>query len=76
ALHAALGAGSAPSGAEGCVALLARHAGHGHPPLCRHDGAAVTVSCAVFEPRARRLRLSRGNPCGGDLLVASLPSAA
>uniref|UniRef100_UPI0022EA2967 C45 family autoproteolytic acyltransferase/hydolase n=1 Tax=Falsiroseomonas oryzae TaxID=2766473 RepID=UPI0022EA2967 len=27
ALHAALGAGSAPSGAEGCVALLARHAG-------------------------------------------------
>jgi isopenicillin-N N-acyltransferase like protein len=73
ALRATLGMSTANWRAADCAALLARHDAGGLPPLCRHDGTAVTLSCAVFEPDMRRLRLSCGNPCGDDWLVASVP---
>lgn len=59
-------------GAEDCAALLSRHADGEHPALCRHDAATWTNSCAIFEPVARRLRLSPGQPCEGGWTHARL----
>jgi hypothetical protein len=50
----------------GAQALLAAHGDAGEGALCRHDAASATLSGAVYEPRLRRLHLSRGNPCQGD----------
>lgn len=71
-VHAALGAGVAGWRAEDCAALLARHATGDAPALCRHEATTQTASCTVFEPAARRLRVSQGQPCGGAWTFASL----
>lgn len=71
-VRAALGAGIDGWRAEDCAALLARHATDDAPALCRHDAATQTASCTVFEPAARRLRVSRDQPCGGVWTFASL----
>jgi predicted choloylglycine hydrolase len=65
ALHADL------TGAE-AASLLSRHAAGGLPALCRHDPATWTNSCAVFDPVARRLLLSPGQPCEGRWREAHL----
>ncbi len=71
-LHGALDAGIADWRVEDCADLLSRHASAGAPALCRHDAATETASCTIFEPAARRLRVSQGQPCGGIWTVASL----
>jgi hypothetical protein len=44
-------------------ALLSGHTTPDHPALCRHGDDAWTLSCAIFDPYARSLRLSLGQPC-------------
>lgn len=71
-LRASLGAGITGWRADHCAELLARHAESDAPALCRHDLHTETMSCTVFEPAARRLRISRGQPCGNQWSFASL----
>lgn len=71
-VQVALGAGLGGWQVDDCAALLARHATGDAPALCRHDATTRTASCTVLEPAARRLRVSRGQPCGGIWTHASL----